>query len=864
MAPKRTFTFNPYLGRYAGSAALILALLVGFLRYTIVDRVDPLHCHSLSTKGRWLDEKFSSWQPNGCMMHSYADRDIETCLNSKRMVFIGDSVTRQLYFQMTHALDATLPAAPTDDDRKHVDYDLTTSQNVRLSFFWDPFLNTSNALAFTRPRTAFDTATSGDTDTPSLLVLGSGLWYLRYADTSGGLPVWEAMMERHLENLSASRRKAADLVVVLPVENIVQSKLSPERASTMQPSDIDAMNSDLTHRIRPPSLLDPFAFFVPPDGPISATLPSVFNEMLDSSQTDDGLHFSTSVVRMQAKILLNLLCNEKLPKVYPFDSTCCRRYPWPTPLHILVLGGVLVWGPVCWFLARRYSARTSDGPLIPQEQIPLLIISGSVAVIYLADRSGFWLKEHKQFSPWTFAFLCILSLAVGLATVKRVDSDQGILNREQTDEWKGWMQIAILIYHYLGASKVSGIYNPIRVLVASYLFMTGYGHATFYLKKADFTFLRVAQILVRLNFFTLVLAYTMNTDYLFYYFAPLVSWWYLIVYGTMLAGSRFNDRTPFLVIKLLLSMSFITAVMRMDWLLTAIFAFLERICGIHWSAREWAFRVNLDIWIVYAGMFSALAVIKSREYRITDHPRWPMAVKGAAGASVLAFVWYFAFELSYDKFEYNVYHPLVSCIPVLAFVVLRNSTEALRSASSQAFAFIGRCSLETFIIQYHLWLAGDTKGILVVIPGKRWRPLNLVLTTLFFVLVSHYVAVAIGELTKWICDRKPAPTLPTASMSNTPSSGNAAQEIVFQAPVSLELPVRKDNEGNVLPPEPDTPVRPARRWVDRLAEGSPAPSNRRGFRVWYGEEEWRLGVKSRLLVVMLVMWLLNVLWWYPS
>lgn len=29
------------------------------------------------------------------------------------------------------------------------------------------------------------------------------------------------------------------------------------------------------------------------------------------------------------------------------------------------------------------------------------------------------------------------------------------LNREQTNEWKGWAQLVILLYHYIGGSKVN-------------------------------------------------------------------------------------------------------------------------------------------------------------------------------------------------------------------------------------------------------------------------------------------------------------------------------------------------------------------------------------------------------------------------
>ena len=159
---------------------------------------------------------------------------------------------------------------------------------------------------------------------------------------------------------------------------------------------------------------------------------------------------------------------------------------------------------------------------------------------------------------------------------------------------------------------------------------------------------------MRLNLYTVVLAYTMNTDYISYYFSPLVSWWYLIIYFTMLAGAKFNDRTIFVVIKILLSMAVITTFMATDWLLPTIFSFLERICGIHWSAREWAFRVNLDIWIAYLGMLAAVAFSKMQEYKVSEYFRWLLIVHSTVILSSLVFIQYFIFKLNQQsKFTYT-------------------------------------------------------------------------------------------------------------------------------------------------------------------------------------------------------------------
>lgn len=111
------------------------------------------------------------------------------------------------------------------------------------------------------------------------------------------------------------------------------------------------------------------------------------------------------------------------------------------------------------------------------------------------------------------------------------------------------------------------IYMHVRVLVAAYLFQTGYGHFSFFWLKSDFGLYRVCQVsvflpcdcwlcpprprartptlssslsppfpfqvLFRLNFLVLVLCVVMDRPYQFYYFVPLVTFWFVVIYATL-------------------------------------------------------------------------------------------------------------------------------------------------------------------------------------------------------------------------------------------------------------------------------------------------------------------------------------------
>jgi N-acetylneuraminate 9-O-acetyltransferase len=125
----------------------------------------------------------------------------------------------------------------------------------------------------------------------------------------------------------------------------------------------------------------------------------------------------------------------------------------------------------------------------------------------------------------------------------------------------------------------------------------------------------------------------------------------------------------------------------------------------------------------------------------------------------------FTFQCS-SKEVFNASHPFTATIPILTYIAIRNATSTLRSRYSRFLAWFGRHSLETFVLQYHIWLAADTKGLLHlgILDGwlrygettisSRGFWIEVAIITAFFLRACSAVSNATYIITNWIvCSR---------------------------------------------------------------------------------------------------------------
>ena len=106
----------------------------------------------------------------------------------------------------------------------------------------------------------------------------------------------------------------------------------------------------------------------------------------------------------------------------------------------------------------------------------------------------------------------------------------------------------------------------------------GFGNFSFFYMKQDFGWLRVIQMLWRLNFSVILLMWTHNNTYILYYICPMHTFYFFMVYITMYIYSSINHSKYGIRIKLLVVGIVIFLVWDINYgLFDLIFAFLGRV-----------------------------------------------------------------------------------------------------------------------------------------------------------------------------------------------------------------------------------------------------------------------------------------------
>ncbi|KAA8585981.1 hypothetical protein FQN60_007550 [Etheostoma spectabile] len=695
-------------------------------------------CEWLLSRGRYLGENV--WQPYGCMMHKYKSIEAKTCLSEKRVAFVGDSRIRQLFYSFIKIID---PERREDGNK---------------DFLWHPEANNSMKERLT-------SWTHEGSTKPDVVILGAATWSIKLR---GGSSETLLQYKTNLTAIAVHLEKLADhgevyWVLQDPVNEEVLSEnrkmITNQQLELYNEAAVGVLNGSKRNSRSRVKLL-------------AASRQAALETI---TQSDDGLHLPESTRNVGAMILMNSVCNKLLR---PIDGSCCQTLPPPNHLQKLsacfFLGSALVL-LVLHVLGNNRHRRpvpsdvesleekkptTAAAPLGPKAPFQALCRMGLImSYFYLCDRADVFMKEQKFYTHSTFFIPFIYIFVLGVFYNEN-SKETKLLNREQTDEWKGWMQLVILIYHISGASAFIPVYMHVRVLVAAYLFQTGYGHFSFFWLKGDFGLYRVCQVLFRLNFLVLVLCMVMNRPYQFYYFVPLVTFWFVVIYVTLALWPQILQKKAnssglwhFGVLAKLLGLLLFICIFAFSQ------AFFERIFSV-WpisklfeldgSVHEWWFRWKLDRFAVIHGMVFAFIYLVLQKCQVLSEGKGEALFSAKISnlllfLSVVSFITYSVWASSCKtKTECNEMHPYISVVQILAFILIRNIPGYARSIYSSFFAWFGKISLELFICQYHIWLAADTKGILVLIPGSP--SLNIMVSTFIFVCVAHEISLITNDL----------------------------------------------------------------------------------------------------------------------
>ena len=398
-----------------------------------------------------------------------------------------------------------------------------------------------------------------------------------------------------------------------------------------------------------------------------------------------------------------------------------------------------------------------------------LQVVGILLVAYIGDRWPYSYPRNDNRDPTMFWVMNAALLVVAMFTLKHKENTRGVqlLSRAQTEEWKGWMQWAFIMYHYY---RVNYVYNEIRVFVSAYVWMTGFGNFLYFEKKQDFSIDRMVSMWLRINYFPLLLCAFLQVKLELYYVVPLHTVGFFITMATCYVAFLLKKNFGcgyWSANGLALLLCAIVHVLFYETYVSGCLGLFDGLRETCLKEGEWDntcdystcpvpyeyyFRFNSDKYSALVGIASGLLWGKFREYMNWAYGKAPaqltaMWTQRIVGVGLI-FLWFNLFGYMQKRQEYNVFHPYVFWLPVAGWLMVRNSSRYLTELHSTALEFLGRITLETYVLQFHVFMCQKVQHIPILIPGADangpilLKTLNMLLCGSIFVPLALWARTA--------------------------------------------------------------------------------------------------------------------------
>jgi hypothetical protein len=313
--------------------------------------------------------------------------------------------------------------------------------------------------------------------------------------------------------------------------------------------------------------------------------------------------------------------------------------------------------------------------------------------------------------------------------------------------------------------------------------MTGFGNFLYFDKKQDFSIERAISMWLRINYFPLLLSFALNVKLENYYVVPLHTAGFFVTMATCYLAK---------VMEYYISPSSVWSTSFRRNAVAILICFLVHIIFYETEMKsilkifsdEYYFRFQVDKYSAVIGILSGFVWGRFKDYMnwcygsssidtttttstttvtngdnssttatntictgddATMSPRQRQCMwYQRGGGAFLIMAWWYCFGSNADKFTYNPIHPYIFWMPVAGYLMLRNSSKYLTEVHSEALEFLGKITLETYVLQFHVFMCQEVQHIPIVIPGSGpegdaiLRFLNMLLCGTLFVALAYW------------------------------------------------------------------------------------------------------------------------------